>query len=74
MSGERIDINYDFVFYVYLASSVLCILLLVLEKLNTLDLLPGAWIVLAPFIPCAIFTFFKRSQRKSVTENTKKEN
>lgn len=66
-------INYTFIFYVYLSSSAICILLLVLEKIFLLGYLKGAWIVFAPFIPCSLFAFFKRSKDLPVDIRIKKD-
>jgi hypothetical protein len=66
-------INYTFVFYIYLISSSICIILLVLEKFFLLGFLKGAWIVFAPFIPCSVFAFFKRSKELSIAIRIKKE-
>lgn len=44
------DISYSFIFWSYLACSLLCAALFGLEKLQLVESIRGYWIVFAPFI------------------------
>ena len=55
-------ISYGFVLSVYLAASLGCCVLYILEKLFHLEQIKGFWIVLFPFLPCLVWAFFIRQK------------
>lgn len=67
-------ISYDFIFYSYSLSAVICLLLFALEYFEV-EAVKGYWIVFAPFYPCWLWAYLMRStsQKLEYVEKTKKD-
>ena len=63
-------ISYDFIFYSYSLSAIICLLLFVFEYFQV-EAVKGYWIIFAPFYPCWFWAYFMRS-RSHVLESKKK--
>jgi hypothetical protein len=59
-------INYDFIYYAYSFSVLICIILLVLESFK-IDAVQGYWIVFAPFLPCWFWAFSIRNDSRKTS-------
>lgn len=67
----RDDVSYDFIMIAYMIFSVISLVLVVCDRVLSVEALSGSWIVTAPFIPCLIWSIYMRNVKK-LTERAKK--
>ena len=66
-------ISYQFILLVYVAASLVCLILLLLEHGLQLEAVKGYWIVFAPFLPGSVWAFamYSKEKEKAITEKKK---
>ena len=65
------EINYDLIFYIYLACSLICLIVYLVERMELLDVPKGLWVVFVFFIPTTPWAIYMRAAVAKMKDSTK---